>query len=101
MSLVNKRSRLLMSYLQKMLYTHIQVVLHTDASNLQHGAVVLQENCPIEFYSRKLNSAQRRWTTTKKEFSNIVETRKEFRTILLGYEIEIYTGHIKWYTKLY
>ena len=34
--------------------------IHTDASNLQLGAVISQDNKPIAFYSRKLNPAQRR-----------------------------------------
>ena len=68
-------------------------VIHTDASDLQLGSVISQENRPIAFYSRKLNSAQRRYTTTEKELLSIVETLKEFKTILLGYEIEIHTDH--------
>ena len=68
-------------------------VLHTDASDLQLGSVISQENRPIAFYSRKLNSAQRRYTTTEKELLSIVETLKEFKTILLGYKIEIHTDH--------
>jgi hypothetical protein len=32
--------------------------IHTDASHLQLGAVIFQDNKPIAFYSRKLNPAQ-------------------------------------------
>ena len=67
--------------------------LHTDAANLQLGLVISKENRPIAFYSRRLNSAKRRYTTTEKELLSIVETLKEFQTILLGYEIEMHTGH--------
>ena len=55
-------------------------VIHTDASDLQLGSVISQENRPIAFYSRKLNSAQRRYTTTEKELLSIVEILKEFKT---------------------
>ena len=48
--------------------------IHTDASNLQLGAVVAQTNKPIAFFSRKLNLAQRRYTTTESELLAIVET---------------------------
>ena len=53
-----------------------------DASDLQLGAVISQNGKPIAFYSRKLNPAQTRYTTTKKELLAIVETLKEFKNIL-------------------
>ena len=68
-------------------------VIHTDASDRQLGAVISQDNKPIAFYSRKLNSDQRLYTTTKRELLSNVETLKEFKTILLGYKIEIFTDH--------
>ena len=33
-------------------------VIHTDASKVQLGAIICQDNKPIAFYSRKLNPAQ-------------------------------------------
>ena len=67
--------------------------IHTDASRLQLGAVISQKGKPITFYSRKMNSAQQNYTTTEKELISIVETLKEFRTILLGHQITVYTDH--------
>ncbi len=67
--------------------------IHTDASQTQLGSVILQDNKPIAFYSRKLNPAQTRYTTTEKELLSIVETLKEFRTILLGQQIIVHTDH--------
>ena len=67
--------------------------LHTDASHTQLGAVLSQNNQPIAFYSRKLNPAQTRYTTTERELLAIVETLKEFRNILLGFKVRIYTDH--------
>ena len=52
--------------------------IHTDASNRQLGAVMAQKGRPLAFYSRKLNTAQRNYTTTKHELFSIVETLKEF-----------------------
>jgi len=40
--------------------------IHTDASHCQLGAVVSQEGKPKAFYSRKLNPAQTRYTTTER-----------------------------------
>ena len=67
--------------------------MHTDASHCQLGAVISQEGKPIGFYSRKLNPAQTRCTTTERELLSIVETLKEYRNILLGHEIEVFTDH--------
>ena len=67
--------------------------IHTEASNLQLGAVISQNGKPIAFYSRKLNPAQTHYTTTEKELLDIVETLKEFKNILLGQKINVYTYH--------
>ena len=67
--------------------------IHTDASHTQLGAVISQNNHPIAFYSRKLNPAQTRYTTTERELLSIVETLKEFRNILFGQNIVVFTDH--------
>ena len=48
--------------------------IHTDASHYQLGAVISQKGKPIAFYSRKLNPAQTRYTTTERELLSIIET---------------------------
>ena len=67
--------------------------IHTNASAFQLGAVISQESKPIAFYTRKLPGAHQRYTVTKKEILSIIETLKEFRTILFGQKIIIYTDN--------
>jgi hypothetical protein len=67
--------------------------VHADASKLQLGSVISQSGKPLAFYSRKLLDAQTRYTTTERELLSIVETLKEFRTILLGQELVVHTDH--------
>ena len=67
--------------------------IHTNASHTQLGAVISQNNKPIAFYSRKLQPAQRRYTTTECELLSIIETLKEFKNILLGQQIVVHIDH--------
>jgi RNase H-like domain found in reverse transcriptase len=67
--------------------------IYTDASTVQLGAIIEQEGKPLAFYSRKLSDAQTRYTVTELELLSIVETLQEYRTILLGYIIKVYTNH--------
>ena len=67
--------------------------VYTDASDYQLGGVLMQDNKPLAFYSRKPNAAQRQYTTGKQELLSTVETLKEFQTLLWGQEIIVHTDH--------
>jgi hypothetical protein len=53
--------------------------LYTNASDHQLGAVIMQDKKPIDFYSRKINTAQKRYTTTERdrELLSAIENCKE------------------------
>jgi ribonuclease HI len=52
-----------------------------------------QENRPLAFYSRKLSDTQKRYSVTEKELLAIVEGLKEFKGMLWGQIIVVYTDH--------
>ena len=67
--------------------------VYTDASNYQLGGVIVQDGFPVAFYSRKLNSAQRNYTTMEKELLSIVETAVHHRSILYGFLVNFHSDH--------
>jgi hypothetical protein len=58
--------------------------INTDASSMQLGAVITQDNRPIVFFSRKLSKTQQKYSVTEIELLDIVEIPKEFKGMLWG-----------------
>ncbi len=67
--------------------------IYTVASSTQLGAVITQDNRPIAFFSRKLSKRQQKYSVTEIELLAIVETLKEFKEMLWGQNIKVYTDH--------
>ena len=67
--------------------------IYTDASSKQLGSVITQENRPLAFFSRKLSDTQQRYSVTEIELLAIVETLKEFKGMLWGQQVKVYTDH--------
>eukprot|EP00804_Cyclotella_cryptica_P004378 CCRYP_006796-RA/>CCRYP_006796-RA protein AED:0.34 eAED:0.38 QI:0/0/0/1/0/0/3/0/249 len=63
--------------------------IYTDSSKFQLGAVIIQNNRPLVFF----NQAQQKYSMTEQELLVIVETLKEFKGMLWGQQITVYTDH--------
>ena len=67
--------------------------VYTDASATQLGSVITQSNRPLAFFSRKLSETQQKYSVTEIELLAIVETLKEFKGMLWGQKLVVYTDH--------
>ena len=76
---------------------HLPFKVMCDASDLAVGAVLGQrvEGKPYVVYyaSKKLNEAQRNYTTTEKELLAVVYALDKFRSYLIRSDIVIFTDH--------
>ena len=73
-------------------------VLYTDASTIAVGAVPLQQDTngierPVSFFSKKLSSAQRNYSTFKRECLAVMCALEHFRVYLLGRKFCLRTDH--------
>ncbi len=55
--------------------------------------MIAQDNRPIAFFSRKLSETQQKYSVTEFELLAIVKTLQEFKGMLLGQDIKVFTDH--------
>jgi hypothetical protein len=65
--------------------------IYTNASSKQLGAVITQENRPNAFFSLRLSTTQHKYSVTKIELLAKVEILTEFKGMLWGQSIKVYT----------
>ena len=67
--------------------------IYTDASTRQLGAVITQNGKPLAFFSCKLSKTQHKYSITELELLSIVECLKEFKGMLWGQQLKVFTDH--------
>ena len=66
---------------------------HIHASDKQLGVVINHNSKSIGFFSRELRNPQCNFTTTEKKLLVIMEYLKQFRGILFGYKINVFSDN--------
>ena len=69
------------------------VSMATDASNHGFGAVLMQDEQPVAYGSRRVNSAEANYAPIEKEMCAIVYGCKKFHDYIYGQRTVVYTDH--------
>ena len=80
-----------------MIKTEVKLVfpdLFIDASDIQLGATIFQDEKPLGFYKWKLSRPQRSYTVGKKELIGIMKGLKAFSGVTCGQDLIAHTDHL-------
>lgn len=77
-----------------MVYPNINIPfqISTDASYYQIGVVIMQQGKPVVYWSKMLNTAQKNYSIMEKEMLSVVYCLKEYRSVIYGGQLTIYTN---------
>ena len=67
--------------------------IHTDSNKYQMGAIISQNGRLVLYWSQKLSTTQKKYPNTDQELLVIVDCLKQYKTILFGQCITVWTDH--------
>ena len=70
-----------------------KITIRTDASGIGLGAVLMQDDEPVLFISRKLRDPETRYSQIEREFLAIVFAMHRFKTFVLGTKVNLQTDN--------
>ena len=70
-----------------------KITIRTDASGIGLGAVLMQNEEPVLFISRKLKDPETRYSQIEREFLAIVFAMHRFKTFVLGTKVTVQTDN--------
>ncbi|KAG0435959.1 Transposon Tf2-6 polyprotein [Dictyocoela muelleri] len=68
-------------------------IIQCDASDLGIGAVLMQDEGIISHYSRKFKNSEKNYSIVEKELFAILKSLFNFREIIQGYFVDVYTDN--------